>query len=340
MKTTLLKNISLKPFNTFGIDVSARYYAEANSIEMVQALFDTPQAREQSHFILGGGSNVLFTQNLSGLLIRILIPGIKIVREDTKHVWLEVGAGENWHQLVMHCVAQNWGGIENLSLIPGTVGAAPIQNIGAYGVELKDVLEEVHALHIKDGTLHIFNNHDCQFGYRNSIFKHSHKNQFVVSSIILRLAKNPRINLSYSAVAETVEKLNEGAPNLRSVSNAVIHIRRNKLPDPHEIGNAGSFFKNPEISQAEFAVLQNQHPDVPHYAVPNNQVKIPAGWLIEQCGWKGKRCGNVGVYPKQALVIVNYGQATGHEVKQLAEEIQNSVFEKFAIRIMPEVNII
>lgn len=341
MKPPICSNVSLKSLNTFGIDVKADYYTEVNSITDAQVLLNSPQAQHQPYFILGGGSNILFTQNVSGLLIRMLIPGIQVLREDAEHVWLKIGAGENWHQLVLHCVANNWGGIENLSLIPGTVGAAPIQNIGAYGVELKDVLEEVHTLRIADATLHVFTNNDCHFGYRNSIFKNSHKNQYIVCAVVLRLTKNPVLNLSYSAVADTVEKLHPGVtPSLRAVSDAVIHIRRTKLPDPNEIGNAGSFFKNPEISQHQFNNLQQQYPDMPHYSLSSEQVKIPAGWLIEQCGWKGKRLGNVGIYPNQALVIVNHGNATGEEVKQLAQQIQNSVYEKFAIEIIPEVNIV
>lgn len=333
-------NVSLKSFNTFGIDIKASHYAEVDSIETLQAVLSTCSGKNFPLLILGGGSNILFTQDFEGLIIRIVIPGIQIVREDVEHVWIQVGSGENWHQLVMHCVERNWGGIENLSLIPGTVGAAPVQNIGAYGVELKDVLEEVHGLQIDNGELHVFKNADCQFSYRDSIFKNSHKNQFVISSVLLRLDKDPRFNVSYGAVAEELKKINGNEISLRAVSDAVIQIRRSKLPDPAEIGNAGSFFKNPEISQDKFKLLQNEHPDIPHYLLDNKQVKIPAGWLIEQCGWKGKRCGNVGIYPKQALVIVNYGQATGAEVKHLAEQIQASVYEKFIIKLMAEVNIL
>jgi len=333
-------NISLKPFNTFGIDVKARYYAEADSMESLQDLLSAALKKNLPVFILGGGSNVLFTQDFVGLVIRILIPGVKVLREDSENIWLQVGAGENWHQLTMHCVEQNWGGLENLSLIPGTVGAAPIQNIGAYGVELKDALEEVHALRIADGSSHVFNNADCHFGYRNSIFKNSHRNQFIVCAILLRLNKNPKLQISYGAVAETLKKMGNGQPTLRAVSDAVMQIRRSKLPDPREIGNAGSFFKNPEISEEQFNILLNKYPEMPHYVLGNKQIKIPAGWLIEQCGWKGKRSGNVGIYPKQALVIVNYGQATGAEIKNLAEQIQNSVYDKFAINLVTEVNII
>lgn len=333
-------DVSLKPFNTFGIDVKAQYYAEIDSVVSLQKLLNTPQAKNLPHFILGGGSNVLFTEDLASLIIRIRIPGIKIIDENSDHVWLQVGAGENWHQLVMYCVEQNWGGIENLSLIPGTVGAAPIQNIGAYGVELKDVLEEVHAVRIEDGTTHLFNNTQCHFGYRDSIFKNAQQNKFIICSITLRVDKNPHFNLSYGAIAAMIKTMHGDNPTLKAVSDAVIQIRRNKLPDPQEIGNAGSFFKNPEISADFFHQLQHKHPDIPHFVVDKNRVKIPAGWLIEQCGWKGKRCGNSGVYPKQALVLVNYGQATGLEIKRLAEQIKTSVYEKFTINLMTEVNIL
>jgi UDP-N-acetylmuramate dehydrogenase len=338
--STIHSNVSLKKFNTFGIDAKARYYAEAQSIEDLPTILNSTQAKNTPHFILGGGSNVLFTQDLDSLVIRILMSGIKIIKEDDDHVWIQIGAGENWHQLVLHCVENNWGGVENLSLIPGTVGAAPVQNIGAYGVELKDIFSELQAFHIDDQSLHIFKHSDCHFGYRDSIFKNSHKNQYIICSITLRLDKKPNFHLSYKAVAETLQKTNGDKITLRAVSNAIIDIRRSKLPDPNEIGNAGSFFKNPEIMLAQFNQLQSQYPDIPHYATASDKVKIPAGWLIEQCGWKGKRSGNIGVYPKQALVLVNYGNATGQEIKQLAEQIKLSVYEKFNIDLLMEVNIL
>lgn len=338
MKMPLIRSdVSLKTFNTFGIDVRSRHYAEADSVEALQSLLNTPISKNNPHLILGGGSNVLFTKDFDGLTIRVRIPKIQIVREDSDHVWIQIGAGENWHQIVKYCVEQNWGGIENLALIPGTVGAAPIQNIGAYGVELKDIFEELLALRINDSSSHTFKNTDCKFGYRDSIFKSSHKNQFIICSIVLRLDKNPRFHLSYGALTE---KLGDAKPNLQSIMSAVIQIRCSKLPNPQEIGNAGSFFKNPEISTEAFNLLIKEYPDLPHYPLDSNRVKIPAGWLIEQCGWKGKRFGNIGVYPKQALVLVNYGQATGMEIKLLAEQIQASVYEKFSINLDTEVNIL
>lgn len=338
MKTPLIHdNFSLKNLHTFGIDVKSRFYAKADSIETLQKILNSSVSLDHPQFILGGGSNILFTEDFNGLTIGVRIPKIKLVREDADHVWIEVGAGENWHHLVKYCVEQNWGGIENLALIPGTVGATPIQNIGAYGVELKDVFEELVALKILDKTLHVFKNPDCKFGYRDSIFKTSHKNQFVICSIVLRLDKKPQFHLGYGALTEII---GDNKPTLKSVMNAVIQIRTSKLPNPQEIGNAGSFFKNPEITIDAFNLLKQAYPDMPNYPLDSTRIKIPAGWLIEQCGWKGKRFGNMGVYPKQALVLVNYGGATGAQIKELAEKIQASVYEKFAIQLVAEVNIL
>jgi len=335
----LLENVSLKPFNTFGVEAKARYFVTIRDDANLTALLTDPQWNDQPKFILGGGSNVLFTQDFQGLVINMATQGIELVDEDTRHLWLKVAAGENWHHLVLHCVSQGYGGIENLSLIPGNAGAAPLQNIGAYGVELKQSFEHLEAIKISDGVRHTFNNEDCHFGYRDSIFKHSHKNQYIILNMTLRLNKKPTLNISYGAVQETLKKMGIDQPNLKAVSDAVIAIRQHKLPDPKHIGNAGSFFKNPVISETSFEKLQKIQADIPHYPMPNAKIKIPAAWLIEQCGWKGKRVGNAGVHERQALVLVNHGAAEGAEIKQLADDIQTSVLQRFGIILNREVNI-
>ncbi len=332
------KDISLKPYNTFGIDVTARYFTTVNSITALQAILADDQWKTIPCFILGGGSNILFTQDFPGLVIHNEIMGIECVGDDENHVTLKIGAGENWHAFVLYCIKNNYAGVENLSLIPGTVGAAPIQNIGAYGVELKDVLHEVHAVST-DGhnTAHIFTNSDCAFGYRDSIFKHALKNKTVITHVVLRLNKKPIFHVEYGAIAERIK----GRPlSIKTISDVIIQIRQEKLPDPKDIGNAGSFFKNPIVTEKIFLRLQEKYPKMPHFPEPNAHVKIPSAWLIEQCGFKGKRFGNVGVHADQALVIVNYGGGTGLEIKKLSEDITQSVLEKFGIQLMTEVNIL
>ncbi len=335
---TTQENINLKLQNTFGIDVNARFYAIANNTDELIQLFSQPHS---STFILGGGSNILFTQDYPGLIIKNNLRGIDIIKEDQEHVWIKVAAGENWHQFVLYCVEHGYAGIENLSLIPGTVGAAPIQNIGAYGVELNDCFVELDALNIQNQTIKTFSNSECQFGYRDSVFKTTLKNQFVILSITLKLNKNPVFYVTYGDIKNTLAEMQINELSIKVISDAVIHIRRSKLPDPNEIGNAGSFFKNPIISYDEFIQLQKQYPNIPHYATDDpTLIKIAAGWLIEQAGWKGKRIGDIGVHAKQALVLVNYGDGKGHEILELAQAIQSSVKEKFGVTLIPEVNII
>ena len=328
------ENKSLKSFNTFGIDATARYFAEVHTIEALQTLL----RQHQSPLILGGGSNILFTKNNDNLVIRNCIVGIEKIDETDDHVFLKIGAGENWHQLVLYCIQHNYAGIENLSLIPGTVGASPIQNIGAYGVELKDSLETVEARFIASPTeKHLFSNKDCEFGYRDSIFKNTLKNKVVITHVTLKLAKKPTFHLDYGAIRDRIKNK---PLSIKTISDAIIAIRQEKLPDPKVIGNAGSFFKNPVVPATLFSSLQKDYPTMPHFPEEGGDVKIPAGWLIEQCGFKGKRFGDVGVHEHQALVLVNYGNASGLAIKNLSEEIQRVVFEKFKIILKSEVNII
>lgn len=330
------KNISLKPYNTFNIDATARYFTTIDSIVSLQAILSDKQWKTIPLFILGGGSNILFTQNVDGLVIHNQIRGIELLEENNDHVYLKIGAGENWHQTVLYCINHNYAGIENLSLIPGTVGAAPIQNIGAYGVELKNVLYEVHTIDREKNIGCVFSNADCQFGYRDSIFKNSLRNTHIVTHVILRLNKKPIFNTTYSALCD---KLTGCKLSIKAISNAVIQIRQAKLPDPAVIPNAGSFFKNPIISENIFSALQAQYPKMPYFPEGNVRYKIPAGWLIEQCGFRGKRCGNVGVHECHALVLVNYGGGTGLELKQFSEHMQAVVFQRFHIPLLAEVNI-
>ncbi|MEM9671606.1 MAG: UDP-N-acetylmuramate dehydrogenase [Bacteroidota bacterium] len=336
--------VSLKAYNTFGINSTAQYFAEVSSVAELQELLGDEQWQRTPKLILGGGSNLLFTSHFNGLVIKIGIGGIEVVEENHQEVWIKVGAGENWHQLVIYCIERVWGGIENLSLIPGTVGAAPMQNIGAYGVEIKDVFESLEAVEISSGNVRSFSTEDCKFGYRESVFKNIYKGQFIITSVVFRLNKQPLLNTSYGAIKEVlVERLgkdNLNSASIRDVSDAVIHIRQSKLPDPAEIGNAGSFFKNPVVPASKFEALKQEYRNVPGYPVSETEVKVPAGWLIEQAGWKGKRFGEVGVHDRQALVLVNHGGATGEAVKKLAYDIQQSVQEKFGILIQPEVNMV
>lgn len=335
------KNVSLKSFNTFGINVRTAYFYEVNTVEALTAfLQENKNALYVPLLILGGGSNILFTKDFPGIVLRNNISGIQTIREDEDNAWVQVGSGENWHSFVLHCIDMGNGGVENLSLIPGTVGAAPMQNIGAYGVEIKDVFEQLEAIHIETGELTYFTNNDCRFGYRESVFKNIYKDKFIITSVTLKLSKHPVINTSYGAIEQTLQSRGITAPTIRDVSNAVIHIRQSKLPDPAVIGNAGSFFKNPVIEKTAYENLKAEYPEIPGYEVSPHEMKVPAGWLIEQCGWKGKRFGEVGVHKNQALVLVNYGNAKGEAVKELAFTISASVTEHFGIELTPEVNII
>ncbi len=333
----ILENTSLLHFNTFGLDIKAAHFAEISNLDDLRAGL---RAGIQPVFLLGGGSNVLFTQDVQGLVLKNNLRGIQVIREFKNKVWVEVGSGEVWHEFVLWAVAHNYGGIENLSLIPGTVGAAPIQNIGAYGVELKDVFVRLKALNLSTGKLKSFKHSVCQFGYRDSIFKREEKGKWCITSVVFSLTKAPhRLNTSYGDISKTLESNGIVTPNIADISRAVVQIRSSKLPDPAKIGNCGSFFKNPETDRAVLERILVTHPQAPHYPLPDGRVKIPAGWLIEQCGWKGKRVGNTGCYERQALVLVNYGGATGAEVKNLAEAIIESVEKGFGVRLEAEVNI-
>ncbi|MEZ4852556.1 MAG: UDP-N-acetylmuramate dehydrogenase [Bacteroidia bacterium] len=328
-----------KPYNSFGIEAKARHWIEINNEEeATEFIFDNADS-DHPLLILGGGSNILLTGDFEGVIVKVNIKGREIMDEDEDSVFLRVGAGENWHDLVMYCVEQGWGGIENLSLIPGCVGAAPIQNIGAYGVEIKDVFDSLEAIHLGSGVTHEFFHEDCQFGYRDSIFKREAKGEFLITRVTLQLSKDPVLNTSYGTIEEELARLSH-SPTIKDVSDAVIRIRQSKLPDPKEIGNAGSFFKNPVIDQAHFEVIQQEYPDMPFYPAENDQVKIPAAWLIQTCGWKGKRFGDYGVHKDQALVLVNFGGANGKDIYDLSTRIMESVQETFQIELEREVNVI
>ncbi len=338
------ENISLRSFNTFGIDVSAKQFARFNSVDELHELLEfntrTTTNGQRSTLILGGGSNILFTKNVDGLVLKNEMLGIKVIKEDIHHVYVQAGAGVNWHHFVLHCIQNGWAGVENLSLIPGNVGASPMQNIGAYGAEIKDVFFSLEAFHIPDKKIVHFTLNDCEFGYRDSVFKRRYKNEFVITHVTYRLNRIPQFNTSYGAIEQELERMGVKQLSIQAISQAVINIRSSKLPDPADIGNAGSFYKNPEISSSQFAVLRSQFPGIVGYDLPNGNVKLAAGWLIEQCGWKGYRKGDAGCHEKQALVLVNYGNAGGNEIYNLSEEILLSVKEKFGVVLEREVNIV
>lgn len=335
------ENASLKAYHTFGIDVQARYLIEAYSIDEVRAIYSHPAYKDIPKLILGGGSNVLFTENYPGIVILNKLRGIHVIDENDSAVELEVASGENWHNFVLFCVERGWGGIENLSLIPGTVGAAPMQNIGAYGVEIKEVLVSVTYLDLETLEVKTLNKEQCDFGYRESIFKHALKGKtFIVSVRFSLLKKGHVLKMNYGDIKMILAERQVNDPQIKDISEAVIAIRQSKLPDPAELGNAGSFFKNPEIPVEQFESLIAKNPLMPSYPMPSGMVKIPAGWLIEQSGWKGKRVGNTGSHARQALVLVNYGEAKAEEVRNLAYSIIDDVKEKFGIQLHPEVNFI
>lgn len=330
-------NKSLRSFNTFGIEAHTEELIEITSVLQLRTVL-----KKITHpfYILGGGSNILLLNDLKGVVLKMSIPGIKIERDFKHAVYLSAGAGVNWHQLVLFAVKNNLGGLENLSLIPGTVGASPMQNIGAYGVEIKDIFHRLEAVEIATGKLKIFRKQALAFGYRNSIFKNKLKGKYIITKVWFKLSKPPhRLHLSYGAIKTVLAGAGIENPTIQDISNAVIKIRSEKLPDPEEIGNAGSFFKNPVIKKKLFAELYEQYPDIPHYPQSDGTIKLPAAWLIERCGWKGKRVGNTGTHVRQALVLVNYGNAKGAEIYTLAQEIQESVCQKFKISLEMEVNI-
>ncbi|MCC5944290.1 MAG: UDP-N-acetylmuramate dehydrogenase [Bernardetiaceae bacterium] len=339
MTPNIQHNVSLKTLNTFGIDVLAKQFVQIQKAEELPMIFKKINSQKLPYLILGGGSNVLLIDDINALVLQNQIQGVRKIEENTDTVLLEVGAGENWHNLVRYCVTQNWGGLENLSLIPGTVGAAPMQNIGAYGVEQEYCFESLRAYHITTGKWHEFDKASCAFGYRESVFKNKLKGQYFITAVRYRLHKNPIFNIQYQALKEYLET-HTLTPNLNNISQAVIAIRESKLPDPKIIGNSGSFFKNPIISAKKYQHLITEFPNMPSYHIEAIGYKIPAAWLIEACGWKGKIVGNTGTFAKQALVLVNHGQASGQEILHLAEQIQASVIQKFDIALQPEVNII
>jgi len=335
----ILKNHSLKTFNTFGIDANAREFTIVENItELIDLVKQTPK---NDFFILGGGSNILLTKDIDKLVIQLNLKGISIIEESDNFVIVEAMAGEVWHEFVQFTLKNNFGGLENLSLIPGNVGTSPMQNIGAYGIEIKDSFYSCKALNLQTFEIETFYNDDCKFGYRESVFKNELKGKYIILSVQFKLTKeNHKLHIDYGAIKQELEKMQITNPTIQDVSKAVIQIRESKLPNPKEIGNSGSFFKNPVITKAQFDALLKTNPNTPHYIVSENEIKIPAGWLIEQAGFKGERFGDAGVHKNQALVLVNYGNATGAEILAVAHEIQSKVNELFNINIVPEVNII
>jgi UDP-N-acetylmuramate dehydrogenase len=338
------ENFSLRKYNSFGIEASARFFSTfSNTGDLAALAAEAAEFQKKNNgeplLVLGGGSNILFTQDRNGWVLKNEIPGIEKINEDESHVYVAVGAGENWHKLVLYAIEKDWAGLENLSLIPGNTGASPMQNIGAYGVELKDVFFELEAWHLYDKTLVKFSHADCAFGYRESVFKNKYRNQFVITKVVFRLNKTPQFNISYGAIKEELEKAGVTTLTIRAVSDAVVRIRQSKLPDPAVIGNAGSFFKNPEVPVEQFERLKTAHPSIIGYATTVGNVKLAAGWLIEQAGWKGYRMGDAGCHVKQALVLVNYGAAKGSEILSLSEKIKESVAQKFGVALHTEVNV-
>ena len=330
---------SLKNYNTFGIEAKAKQFVAVHSMKELKTVLE--EHPNEKKFILGGGSNMLLTRDVDALVIHIDLKGKKIIEENDDFVWIESQAGENWHEFVLWTIEQNFGGLENMSLIPGNVGTTPVQNIGAYGTEIKDTFVYCEALSIENQETKKFTKEDCNFGYRESIFKHDVKDQYIITSVVFKLTKhNHNINTSYGDIATELAKNNITTPSLKDVSNAVIAIRKSKLPDPKELGNSGSFFKNPIVLKSDFKTIQAKFPEMKFYDVSETEVKVPAGWLIEQAGFKGKRFGDAGIHKNQALVLVNYGNATGQEILAVAKNIQETVFKTFGIQIEAEVNVI
>lgn len=329
------ENVALTPLNSFRIETTARYFSILSDPDQLTEL----EWPEGPLLVLGGGSNLLFTRNFDGLVLKNEIKGIQLLHEDPEYVYVKAGAGENWHAFVEYTLQKGWGGLENLSLIPGSVGAAPMQNIGAYGVELEDLFWDLEAFHLKEKRMVTFTRTDCRFGYRESVFKNVYKHQFVICTVTFRLRKNPVFHTSYGAIQEELERMGITRISIAAISRAVINIRTSKLPDPAVIGNAGSFFKNPVVPAQQFEALKAQFSTMPNYPQPNHTVKLAAGWMIEQCGWKGYRKGDAGCHDKQALVLVNYGKASGGEIFSLSEEILESVSRKFGVTLEREVNI-
>lgn len=334
----ITENISVKSYNSFGIDIITRYFATFSSTNELLNLLEDYRAKNV--LVLGGGSNILFTKPYEGLIIKNELKGIELLHEDSECYFVRAQAGENWHRFVQYCIEHNYAGVENLSLIPGNVGASPMQNIGAYGVEIRDVFYALEACHLKDHTMHRFGLADCHFGYRESVFKNKYLNQFAIMNVTFRLRKQPVFQTGYGAIEQELAKMQISKLTIKAISEAVINIRSSKLPDPAKIGNAGSFFKNPLIPLTHFKELKKSYPSIPGYPAKENKIKIAAGWLIEQCGWKGYRKSDAGCYEKQALVLVNYGNASGQEILDLSESIIQTVLAKFQITLEREVNIL
>ena len=335
----ILENFSLKNYNTFGIEAKAKKFIAVHNISELKNVLTT--YADEPKFVLGGGSNMLLTKDIDALVIHIDLKGKTILRDDDDFVWVEAQAGENWHEFVLFTIDQNFGGLENMSLIPGNVGTTPVQNIGAYGTEIKDTMVSCNAINIASGDMRTFSNAECEFGYRDSIFKNAVKDRYIITSVVFKLTRrNHKINTSYGDITAELARQEIVSPTLKDVSNAVIAIRQSKLPDPKILGNSGSFFKNPIIPKSEFDKIHPKFPEMKFFEVSETDVKVPAGWLIEQAGFKGKRFGDAGIHKNQALVLVNYGNATGQEILAVSQDIQKTVFEKFGIAIEAEVNVI
>jgi UDP-N-acetylmuramate dehydrogenase len=332
-------NFSLKKYNTFGIEAKAKQFVAVHSVAELKTIIE--ENKNEKKFVLGGGSNMLLTKDIDALVIHIDLKGKEIIKEDDDFVWVKSQAGEPWHDFVLWTIDYNFGGLENMSLIPGNVGTTPVQNIGAYGTEIKDTFVSCEAINIESQEITTFTNTECNFGYRESIFKNEIKDQYIITSVIYKLTKrNHKINTSYGDITSELAKNNVVSPTLKDVSNAVIAIRQSKLPDPKELGNSGSFFKNPILLKSDFEKIHQKFPEMKYYEVSETEVKVPAGWLIEQAGFKGKRFGDAGVHKNQALVLVNYGNATGQEILAVSRNVQKTVFETFGIHIEAEVNVI
>lgn len=335
----IIENFSLKKYNTFGIEAKAKEFTAVHSVEELKSVLAKNPSKKK--FILGGGSNMLLTKDIDALVIHIDLKGKKVIREDEDFVWVESQAGENWHEFVLWTISQDFGGLENMSLIPGNVGTTPVQNIGAYGTEIKDTFVSCDAVKIDTQEIRTFTKEECDFGYRESVFKNGVKDQYIITAVVFKLTKrNHKINTSYGDITAELAKQGVTTPGLKDVSNAVIAIRQSKLPDPKELGNSGSFFKNPIILKTDFEKVQQKFPDIRFFEVSDTEVKVPAGWLIEQAGFKGKRFGDAGIHKNQALVLVNYGNATGQEILNVSKDIQKTIFDTFGIHIEAEVNVI
>lgn len=333
------QNFSLKNYNTFGIEAKAKQFVAVHNLDQLKSVLE--HHKNDKKFILGGGSNMLLTQDIDALVIHVDLKGKKVLKEDENFVWVESNAGENWHEFVLWTIEQDFGGLENMSLIPGNVGTTPVQNIGAYGAEIKDTFVSCDAMNIETHEIKTFTKSECNFGYRESIFKHEAKDKFIITSVVFKLTKcNHKISVEYGDIKAELAKNNITNPTIKDVSNAVIAIRQSKLPNPKELGNSGSFFKNPVISKVEFLKVQEKFPDVKYFEISETEVKVPAGWLIEHAGLKGYRNGDAGVHKNQALVLVNYGNATGQDILNLSKYVQKTVFDKYGIAIEAEVNVI